>query len=307
MEYNARKAMVIFNATAGTGKAQAAEDDVIDALVSAGYEIRTSRILPGENDMTGDEFPDDSGLVVSCGGDGTFNQITNKYLGRESLPKFAYIPCGNTNVIASSLGIPEDSAEAINAAINGQPYKFDAGKVNDRYFNFVASFISESSLNFVTSQQMKTVFSYSKYILKATGELYMSIADSFHMKIETDAGVFEDDYIIGAVSNLSEIDRKYIADDSLKNNDGVMELFLIKKPGSREEAKEVLNVLQEGRTDHPLMVMTRITKATFISDSDIAWSLDGEYYGTQNETRLEVLKEALTISGASTQLQPQKT
>ena len=64
-------------------------------------------------------------------------------------------------------------------------------------------------------------------------------------------GSFEDDFIFGAVSNLSVIDGAALKNESFKNNDGVMEMLLLRKPGSRTQAKEALNVFRDGRADHP--------------------------------------------------------
>ena len=142
---------------------------------------------------------------------------------------------------------------------------------------------------------MKKVFEYSKYLLKAIGVLNMNMGDSFHMKIETDERSFEDDYIFGAVSNLSAIDGVRLHNESFMNNDGIMEMLLIRKPDSRTQAREALKVLEDGSVDHPLIQIARIRKGKFTSDSDIAWSFDGEFGGIQKEAGFEVLKEALTV------------
>ena len=293
MELNAKKALVIINISAGVGKAGAVEDAVVEALGSNGYEVSLSGIAPEEDTLRDAGLPDDSGLVVCCGGDGTFNRIINRYSDFERTQKFAFIPCGLTNSFADSLGLSDVAEAAIDTVLNGKPYRCDTGKVNDRVFNYVASFASASSMNYVTSEQMKNVFEYSKYILRAIGELNMNIGESFHMAIETDAGAFEGDYLYGAVSNLSVIDGTN-HNESFKNNDGIMEMMLVRKPESRSQAKEVLDLLREGTTDHPLIQIVRVRKASFISDSDIAWSFDGEFGGVQKTAGLEV-KEALEV------------
>lgn len=296
MELNAKKALVIINETAGTGSAGAVEDSIVEKLASNGYEAGLFKIMAEDDPSLDDGSPDDSGIVVCCGGDGTFNRVVNRYKDLGIFPRFAYIPCGLTNSFAGSLGLSEDTAAAVDAVLQDKTYRCDIGKVNGHIFNYTASFGSASSLKFITSEQMKNVFEYSKYLLRAIGELNMNMGDSFHMGIETDEGSFEDDFIFGAVSNLSVIDGAALNNESFKNNDGVMEMLLLRKPGSRTQAKEALNVLRDGRADHPLILISRIRKGSFISDSDIAWSFDGEFGGIQKEAGLEVLKEALTVT-----------
>ena len=70
----------------------------------------------------------------------TFNQVINRYIGAEEIPKFAYIPCGHTNSFANSLGIPQDTEAAIDTLLKGKAYRCDTGKVNGHIFNYVAAY-----------------------------------------------------------------------------------------------------------------------------------------------------------------------
>ena len=142
---------------------------------------------------------------------------------------------------------------------------------------------------------MKRVFEYTKHILRTIGELNMNMGTGFDMKIESGKETFEGNYIFGAVSNLSAIDGVNLSNGPFSNNDGIMELLLIKTPGSRSEALEALNVLREGSLDHPLISSSVISNGTFISGSDIAWSFDGEFGGIHNNAKLEVIRESLSV------------
>ena len=288
---------MILNASAGVGKAPANKEIIIDKLNDHGFETKVFQI-PSDTGLISDiSLPSDygPGLILCCGGDGTFNQATNKFVKFDPNPVFAYIPFGNTGSFAGSLDIPDDLEQALNTALNGIPYKCDTGMINGSYFNYTASFCAATALNFATSQQMKKVFEYSKYILRAIGELHMNIGNGFEMTIESDTGSFEGNYIFGAISNLSKTDGVNLFDESFSNNDGIMNLFLIKTPGSSSEAREVLNVLREGSLDHPLIITSRIAEGSFTSPSDIAWSLDGEFGGIHKEAGLKVMRESLVI------------
>ena len=297
MLHNGKKALVILNASAGVGKALADKQIIVDYLASHDLETTVFQILPDTDPVSDADLPvdEDTGLVLCCGGDGTFNMTTNKIMKQAPHAVFAYIPFGHTNTFAASLGIPSDLDSALNTAINGNLYKCDTGKINESYFNLVASFGSSSVMHFVTSQQMKRVFEYTKHILRTIGELNMNMGTGFDMKIESGKETFEGNYIFGAVSNLSAIDGVNLSNGPFSNNDGIMELLLIKTPGSRSEALEALNVLREGSLDHPLISSSVISTGTFISGSDIAWSFDGEFGGIHNNAKLEVIRESLSV------------
>lgn len=297
MEPDAKKALIIINASAGIGKAPADKQIIVDRFASQGYETRVFNIysdadLISDMIIPVDDAPD---IVISCGGDGTFNRTANTILKQSPQTVLAYIPFGNTDSFAGSLDIPADLDSALNTVFNGKLYKCDTGKLNDSCFNYVASFGSASVMHYVTSQQMKRVFEYAKHILRAIGELNMNMGSGFDMKIGSDKGTIEGNFIFGAVSNLSAIDGINLSNDSFSNNDGIMELLMIKTPESRDEALEALNVLREGSLDHPLILTSVISNGTFTSGSDIAWSLDGEFGGIHKEAKLEVIRESLNV------------
>jgi diacylglycerol kinase family enzyme len=77
-------------------------------------------------------------VVVSFGGDGTLNEVANGLVGSE-MP-MAIIPGGSANVVARSLGIPNDVVDAtehlLSLADEWEPRKIDLGRVDERYFVF---------------------------------------------------------------------------------------------------------------------------------------------------------------------------
>src|SRR4029079_15067046 len=76
--------------------------------------------------------------VVAFGGDGTLNEVVNGVAGTE-MP-VAILPGGSTNVVARTLGMPNDVVDAtehlLSLADDWQPRKIDLGMVDDRYFVF---------------------------------------------------------------------------------------------------------------------------------------------------------------------------
>ncbi|MBS1887950.1 MAG: diacylglycerol kinase family lipid kinase [Actinobacteria bacterium] len=77
-------------------------------------------------------------VVVSFGGDGTLNEVANGLAGT-GMP-MAILPGGSANVVARSLGIPNDVVDAtehlLSLADHWEPRQVDLGRVDDRYFVF---------------------------------------------------------------------------------------------------------------------------------------------------------------------------
>jgi diacylglycerol kinase family enzyme len=77
-------------------------------------------------------------VVVAFGGDGTLNEVANGLAGTD-LP-VAILPGGSTNVVARTLGMPNDVVDATEhllSLVDGwRPRKIDLGMVDKRYFVF---------------------------------------------------------------------------------------------------------------------------------------------------------------------------
>ena len=77
-------------------------------------------------------------VVVSFGGDGTLNEVANGLAGTD-MP-MAILPGGSANVVARSLGIPNDVVDAtehlLSLADDWEPRKIDLGRVDERHFVF---------------------------------------------------------------------------------------------------------------------------------------------------------------------------
>ena len=77
-------------------------------------------------------------LVVAFGGDGTLNEVANGLAGTD-VP-VSILPGGSTNVVARTLGIPNDVVDAtehlLGLADRFEPRKIDLGIANGRRFVF---------------------------------------------------------------------------------------------------------------------------------------------------------------------------
>jgi diacylglycerol kinase family enzyme len=77
-------------------------------------------------------------VVVSFGGDGTLNEVANGLAGTD-MP-MAILPGGSANVVARSLGIPNDVVDAtehlLSLADEWEPRKIDLGRADGRRFVF---------------------------------------------------------------------------------------------------------------------------------------------------------------------------
>lgn len=294
---NNKKVLLIYNPYSGKGKIRYMLNDILIKLSEAGYQIivyptqgpkdATRRIM--EIDSTYSE-------IICSGGDGTLDEVVKGLVkGGINLP-LGYIPSGTVNDFASTLGISSDIDSAINTAINGKEFKIDIGSFNGEYFTYVAAFGLFTSVAYSTDQDIKNALGKLAYFLEGTKQL--SEIPSYRMKIEGDNFSLDGEYILGMITNSSSVGGvKTRLLDTTELNDGLFELTLVKAPKNINELSETIWALmnKEFNAEKSLIQSFKTSKISIQSDSDIAWTLDGENGGICKYAYIKNHKELITI------------
>lgn len=294
-----KKALVLINKSAGMGKAGTDTLNIVTRLAEEGYEPIVYPIIPG-TELTSEkiigDYDGEVSMILCSGGDGTLNHVMNAIMDLKEKPVLSYIPAGSTNDFAKGLGIPSAMSKAIDVAVNGTPFTYDVGRINGRYFNYVAAFGAFSKVSYATDQDLKNVLGYAAYVISAIAELPQNIGYSCHLQIEADDFIEEGDYIFGAVSNSASVaGMTLFANDDIKQDDGQMELLLIRSPKNLADFNGILAALAVREPDNPHITYRQVSKVHIVSDEEMEWTIDGEFGGAYKETNIEVINKAITI------------
>ena len=294
-----KKALILLNTSAGTGKAGLNTLMIIRKFAENGFEPIVYPVLPGtdlECETLASRYEGIADLVVCAGGDGTLNHVVQGIMPMKEKPVIAYLPSGSTNDFAKTLGIPADFEKSLEIAVRGAPFGYDVGSLNGRCFNYVAAFGAFSAISYATDQQLKNILGHAAYIVNAVSDLYENMRYSRHMRIESDDFTLEDDFIFGAVCNSA-----YVAGFTVFRNmdvsldDGLMEILLIKTPQTAADLQGILNAIQRGTLDHPFITFRHISNVRVIAEEDTAWTVDGEFGGSHKEAEILVNRQAVMI------------
>ncbi|MFR1306339.1 diacylglycerol/lipid kinase family protein [Hominenteromicrobium sp.] len=90
------------------------------------------------------------GRIVCIGGDGTLNAVINGMLGAGVRLPITYIPAGTTNDFARTLRLPRRIGDMRRVLTAGRDVEIDAGRFNDGYFSYVASFGAFTKCSYAT-------------------------------------------------------------------------------------------------------------------------------------------------------------
>ena len=199
-----KKMLFIYNPMAGKEQIKNKLSEIIQIFCKEGFEV-TIFATRGREDATKDieKKGEKYDYVVCSGGDGTMNEVATGLMKLEKRPICGYIPAGTVNDFAASLKIPRVMKNAAALITDGDVFKCDMGKFNDRYFTYVAGFGAFTEVSYQTPQEWKNALGKAAYFIEALKH----IADikPHHMKIEYDDGVIEGEFILGLISNSGRL------------------------------------------------------------------------------------------------------
>lgn len=166
-----------------------------------------------------------------------------------------YIPSGSTNDCATTLNLPRSPIKsAAVAAGEGEPFHIDIGKLNGQPFVYVAAFGAFTHVAYATPQDLKNTFGHLAYVVEGIASL--PTISPYHLKVEYDGQVLEDDFYFGMVRNALSIGGIKLPQQDVELDDGLFEVDLVKKPGQSGRCHRWLpdSVRSEsggGRLPHP--------------------------------------------------------
>jgi len=279
-----KRLLLLLNPASGQKKANRLMPEIIRLYNERDYECSVY-VTSGPGDATAfmKENAARFGRVVCIGGDGTLNETIAGIIEAGASYPVGYIPAGTTNDYASSLGMSSDILTAAKDAVDGVGCYFDMGSFNGRNFIYTASCGAFARTSYTTSQLAKNVLGHAAYVLEGIRDL--PSLKPVHMCVECDERVLEDDYIFCAITNSISVGGILKLDpDTVRLNDGLFEVLLIKYPTTPLQLSQILLALR-GDLNCDMIDFFTADKLNVTTANPVEWTLDGERgeEGTQFE------------------------
>lgn len=292
-----KRLLFIYNPTSGKGKVASSLSNILNRFAKLGW---LTTVYPtqchGDAVKAAQELGPQFDRVVCAGGDGTLSETVSGLMGLESPPTLGYIPVGSTNDCATTFSLPLDPTKAAQVAVqDGIPRPSDIGTLNDQSFVYVAAFGAFTKVAYDTPQELKNTFGHLAYVMEGIASL-PSISP-YHLRVEHDGEVIEDNFYFGMVSNALSIGGiKAPKREHVVLDDGLFEVNLVKKPVSLlDVADGFQSFMAPGMVSGGALVHFQSSHITFTCDRPLPWTIDGEYGGEAAENQVHCCQQALSI------------
>ena len=289
-----KKLLLIVNPCSGRAKMRGELLRVTEILSLGGYDVTvyptkakadaTKRVEAIKNN----EFE----KIVVCGGDGTLNEVITGIMSASLDCTLGYIPAGTLNEWSTGLRISKSIPTAAKDIINGMPIQLDIGKFGNKYFSYTASFGAFTEASYSAPQDIKNVLGQAAYFFEGIKSL--TNIKPIHLKFSFDGKEVEGDYLFGAISNSMSVGGIVkFKEATVKLNDGLFEVMLIKNPSSIMEFQSIVDGILRQDLSRNGIEFFHTDSITIEGGKNVSWTLDGEYSEGESVIEVKNIKQAI--------------
>ncbi len=290
-----KRMLFVYNPISGKSVIRERLTDIITLFTAAGYDVLAHPTQArGDATDTVRRFAGEVDLVVCSGGDGTMDEVVTAIMETAPETEVGYIPSGSTNDFAHSLGISRNLVQAAQDILDGEIYRCDVGRLNSRYFTYVAAFGAFTSISYETDQGLKNMFGHLAYLAQAAPQV-------FHIPAYEITGSFDGqkiagEYAYGMITNSRYVGgMKNITGPGVDMDDGVFEVTLVHVPADPIQLGEIFATLLNPKIRSSLVEVYKASHVVLHMNERVDWTLDGEYGGGHKRVDIHDLHQALRL------------
>ena len=288
MNMRNKKYLIVYNPQTGK-KGFRALNTLIDKLVERCFEfdVYHTQVDSTETEKNIIEKIEDYTDIVSIGGDGTLNMLSNA-LAFKDIP-LGIIPCGTGNDFSRHVYDKKD--DIIATVIDGKPTRIDLGWCNERYFMNVLGVGYDSKIVEETKNDNKKSFRSFFYLWNAVKYLPIYKENIIHIKSSI---INKDEYTFMAVfGNGSFFGNGMNVTPKADILDGVLDFCWV---GKLSFLKKLYCVMKIFSGEHLSVKNIEYSQGTafHILTKNLPIEADGEFVGYTPAT-IRVEKKALLL------------
>lgn len=289
---------IIYNPNSSGVKGTKVIDDICKIL-ETNYEVKTYKSDgPGLGTKYVKEANKDSDLIISVGGDGTFDEIIRGMYNEKQKAIISHIPMGTTNDLGRTFNLIGDPIDSLKKILSGRKTTIDILTINDVPYAYVAAFGYLTYIAYDTPENLKKALGKSAYVLYG-GTQTLRKPEVYNIEYEIDGKKYKTECILGAISNSKGFAGFELYDD-FKLNDGKFEIIFVPNISKIEMLKLLKTISMDKKTivDNPSIVVHKKVsniKIKFDKAPIDNWTLDGEKEVLPKEVEIKIGKKLMML------------
>ena len=231
-------------------------------------------------------------LVISIGGDGTFNESMTGNFERKKRILISHIPVGTANDIGAMYGYGKNLVRNLKLLLNGTRKKIDICTINDKPFTYSAGFGKFINISYDTPRQLKLKYGYFAYLIEGLKD-FNGPTKSYDITYTVNGKTISGKFSFILISNANRIAGIKNFYKNVKLDDDTFEVLLCDITAKKDIAKSLYFLKTSDITRAPGFYFYKTNKIQikFNKKQEKGWSLDGEkYVGDTNTFDIKIVR-----------------
>lgn len=241
----------------------------------------------------------DYDYVVSVGGDGTLNEVTNGLIISQSDIPLAIISAGTVNDFATYMKLPQTAADFCKMIKEFQTKRVDVGKVNNEYFINVLAAGMLTDIAYKVPKDKKAVLGKMAYYLEGVKEFPGQLSQNMTLTFKSKEYNNTEDIMVFLVTNSKSVGGFSDAAPLASVSDGYLDVLILKKMNLLTEAPDlVVKFLQGEHPKHSSIEYFQTKELSVLpteKTAEIAIDYDGEILEEGLPVNISIVPEALNL------------
>lgn len=287
-----KKCFVVYNYQSGRTKENNSIQKIYQTLENYGYEttIIYTKYKHHAEDIVYEI--DEADLVISAGGDGTYNEVMTGNLRRKKPLLIANLPMGTSNDVGHMYGYKRNLLKNLELLLNGMVQKLDVCTINGQIFTYVASFGNFMHIAYETPRRLKKKYGKLGYLIYGI------------QAVRDDLKFFNVDYKINGITCTGRYSLIFITNsvrvagvndlyENVKLNDHKFEVVFCNLTSKKEMVKSLCMLPLKHVEDLPgfMVYQTDYLEISFENGPERPWCIDGEKLeSTEKSFVFEIIK-----------------
>ena len=220
-----KKCMVVYNPNSGKYNKEDTLPKIKKVLEENGYQVKMID-TKGKGDaiqiVSSCEYQD---LLISIGGDGTFNEVMTGNFNRKERLVLCHLPSGTTNDIGAMWGYGRNMISNLKLALNGEIKRIDICTINNKPFVYSAGFGKFMNIPYETPRELKKRLGQLAYLKEGIKDFFRKIK-LYDVSYEIDGEKYRGLFSFALITNANRVAGINNFYKDIKLNDNRFEVLL---------------------------------------------------------------------------------
>lgn len=222
-------------------------------------------------------------LVISIGGDGTFNETMSGNFKRKKRLLLSHIPVGTANDIGTMYGYGKNILRNLKLLLEGTIKNIDICTINDQPFTYSAGFGKIVNVSYSTPRELKKKYGYLAYLAGAFKDLNDK-TKLYDLTYEINGKKISGKFSIVLISNANRIGGITNFYRNIKLDDNTFEVLICDATAKLAIAKGLYFLKKSDVTKAEGFYFYKTNKLKLTMNKNTDWSLDGEKFSFDTNT-----------------------